>query len=170
MMNILSILLLFFLPGGSLHPVKITNATVTYKKETGSLTIAINFFADDLEGHLKKTYRMRELDLNNPTKTERDIVGDYVSRRLLIKINREQRALVLEDIEMTDDNVVQVTLSIPAMRGTVIEVMEFNDELLLDAFDNQVNLVHVDLTDEARVLRFANGDAYSTMTMKYVCN
>ncbi len=166
-----TVILMVFYVHASCHPIKMSTGKLTYDKESKKIMLTINFFADDFASHLRKTYRLHTVEFSNPTPMLRDVVKDYVAKKFILKINNVNQQLALESLVKTDDNVVQAKFSIPEAYGFRINVLEVYDQLLFEAFNDQVNVLHVDMEGkgESQIFRFSPGDTYAVMKMDFVC-
>jgi hypothetical protein len=153
------------------HPIKMSTAKLTYDKKGGKLVLLINFFADDFGAHLQKIYRQRQVtfDASGPAT---DLVKDYVTKNVTVKVNNVKQVLSMESLLKTEENVVQVKFVIPATRGMHIETLEIYNELLLEAFKDQVNIMHVDLDGDGDSIVFRSfpGDTHLVVKPDFICN
>jgi hypothetical protein len=145
------IILLFTLA----HPIKLTTGKLRYIPSSGNLELTENFFLDDFESALKKQYRMSALDISNNKTLAKKLIQDYTSSKLNIHVNDKECSFILKDLAVIEDNVLQVKYSMSQKITGKIERIDVLNQLLFEAYDDQVNILHVDIPDKEKViLRF----------------
>lgn len=174
MKNLILILLIVagFCVQASCHPIKMSTGKLSYDRESKKIILTINFFADDFGAYLQKIYRLSNIEFSNPTSMLHDVVEDYVKKKFTIKVNTNKQLLVLESLTKSEDNVVQAKFSISETAGYHITVLEIYDELLFEAFKDQVNVLNVDIDKKegSKIFRFSPGDTYVLMKMDFICH
>ena len=159
-------LMVFSLGNISAHPIKMTTSKLSFDKRTGQLTLLVNFFIDDFGAHLQKIYHQRSLKLESAGEQEKSMINAYVAKKLLLKINRVPMVLKLNAVKKLEENVLQATFIIPAVSGGNMRQLEITNTVLFDAFEEQVNVLHIDLpTKQATVLQFTPSDSYKAISL-----
>jgi hypothetical protein len=153
------------------HPIKMSTAKLTYDRKGGKLVLVINFFADDFGAHLQKIYRQRQV-MFDPSGPATDLVKDYITKKVTVNINNVKQVLSMKSLIKTEENVVQAEFVIPGIRGMHIETLEIYNELLLEAFKDQVNIMHVDLDGDGDsiIFRSFQGDTHLVVKPDFICN
>jgi hypothetical protein len=147
------------------HPIKISTSIITYTNNEVSLKLY--FFADDFGAHLQKLYE-EDIDLEKGTPKTITNVLDYINNHYILKINNKK--LKLEILENSfKDNVFQISFktkqSIKYAEGDT--KIELKNTLLLEAFDDQSNIVRIDLKGEGNyeTLEFEAGNEVQKITI-----
>lgn len=168
---ILAFLLISFFSTAVAHPIKMSTGKIVYNKDLGVLVLAVNLFQDDFSEHLKKVYRLEKINFFDSDKQTREVVADYINKGLSIKINGNKMPLQFHSIKSIEDNVVQVKLHIPLAKGSKIRQLDIYNELLFEAFKDQVNVVHEDLDGDgaSNIFRFYPGDAHKAIAANFIC-
>jgi len=137
------------------HPIKLTTGKLQYIPSSGNFEVTENFFLDDFESVLKKTYKISALDISNSKTLAKKVVQDYTSSKLNIRINDKECTLILKDLAIIEENVLQVKYSILQKVTGKIERIDVLNQLLFEAYDDQVNILHVNIPEKEKViLRF----------------
>lgn len=145
MKTIRSILLFFFLSGPTLiygHNFHVSVCYIDYNASTSSLEISLNYFVDDLEGVLAKKNPELDLKLN----TEREYKGsdsllfDYLNKKFKVSLDGKEKVIEFVGKEYETD-VVWMYLKIKKVNP--FKSMEIYHAALVDAFNDQSNLVHI---------------------------
>lgn len=144
MKKISFILASFFLLSGfksGAHEFYLSVTEIAYKKETQSLQIITRIFVDDFEEVLRMRFddeiRLIPDDEKGPVS---EMIKKYLDQKLQVKIGEEKLQLNYLGKEYDADQVV-LYMEIEDVRPfTEIEV---NNAILTDLFDDQKNVVHV---------------------------
>lgn len=143
MKNILLSLLLcipLYAGGGALHAFKMSVSEVIYNAQRRGFEVKCYLFQDDL----------RETLYNDPFNgaLSADKVGPYILRNFEMNVNGQAQKLNLAALRTKDDQVL-VEFTAPAMpANTKISKVEIRNQLLLDKFSSQVNMVYLYYPDE----------------------
>jgi hypothetical protein len=147
-----------------IHPIKLTTGKLQYFPSNKTIELTENFFLDDFESALKKKYKIPALDISNSKALARKIVQDYTSSRLSIRVNNKECLLVLTDLVIIEKNVLQAKYSISEKVTSKIESIDVSNQLLFEAYDDQVNILHIVIPDEEKViLRFMPFEYHKTI-------
>lgn len=143
MKNILLSLLIclpFYAGGGALHAFKMSVSEVIYNAQRRGFEVKCYLFQDDL----------RETLYNDPQNgaLSSDKVGPYILRNFDMTINGQTQKLNLQSLRTKDDQVL-VEFTAPALpANTSISKVDIRNQLLLDKFSSQVNMVYLYYPDE----------------------
>ena len=137
------------------HPIKMTSAQLNFNDNKAHFLI--NFFEDDFEAHLQKTYRTN-IDFDQIEKELKTIVQDYINKHLTLVVNGEIIVLHHIKVEKKANNIIHVTLTSDVLKATPHTILVTNT-LLFEAFENQSNILHILLNGEKHPLQFISGDS-----------
>jgi hypothetical protein len=124
------------------HPLYITVTEISYNADDKNLEISCKIFTDDFENALT-AHNHGKVDLTNPRDkavTDKQVF-DYIKSNLQIKLDGKAVNLEFVGFEKETDAVwsylqVQNTAKAP-------KTIEIYNTLLYDAYDKQINLMHV---------------------------
>ncbi len=153
------------------HPIKMTTGKITYNTDSKKLELVINFFLDDFSKCMQDVYRVPAemfLEINEETSA---YIVDYIQKKLHIAINNKKLSIEYNTMSFIEDNVLQVKLYINIQKITYIETLEIQNELLLEVFNDQSNIIHVQIDPEAKTsfYRFAKGNSSTIFKISYAC-
>lgn len=143
------------------HPFYISVCQVDHNPDTGALEMSFRIFMDDLELALE-TMGTERLHLGTEREAEKaDIyIGRYLARHVVIEINGRRVSAAFLGKEVDPDAIwcyVEVE-NIP-----VLESITMTNSLLLETFEDQVNLVHVNANGQKKSLVFDNQQVTQTL-------
>ena len=134
------------------HPFYISVCQVDHNPDTGALEMSFRIFMDDLELALEAMGTER-LHLGTEREAEKTdlYIGRYLARHVVIEINGRRVSTAFLGKEIDPDAIwcfVEVE-NIP-----VLESMTMTNTLLLETYEDQVNLVHVNANGQKKSLIF----------------
>ena len=129
------------------HPIKISTSIITYVDR--EVTVQMYFFADDFGAHLQKLYG-EDIDLEKGTPNTINSVVDYIGNHYVLKINNQTSQLKRLDNSFKD-NVFQISFKLNKNIKYVFgkTTIELKNTLLLEAFEDQSNIVRIDLKGDS---------------------
>ena len=139
-------------PRHAVHPFYISVCQVDHNPDTGALEMSFRIFMDDLELALEAMGTER-LHLGTEREAEKTdlYIGRYLARHVVIEINGRRVNTAFLGKEVDPDAIwcfVEVE-NIP-----VLESMTMTNTLLLETYEDQVNLVHVNANGQKKSLIF----------------
>lgn len=144
------VLFMFFTVAGTLiaHPIKLTNSRLYYNHETERYELLINFFLDDLSAHLTTIYH-KPVTAENITDNEQMLlVEEYIVQRFVMYSGNKQLPITIQSLTILEENILQVIAICPEMIRKID--LKIENTLLFDAFDNQSNILHMELFRNAK--------------------
>ncbi len=139
----------------TLHKFYVSVTQIDYNKEQRSLQIITRVFVDDIEDLLQERYD-DSIVLN--TKEEKSKVDGYLykylTQKLKIKVNGNDVSFTFLGKEFEDDLVI-CYLEIENI--TSLENIEISNEILMDLFEEQQNIVHVKKENQRKSLILEKG-------------
>jgi predicted RNase H-related nuclease YkuK (DUF458 family) len=159
----LLVILFSFLSAFTLHKFYVGVFQIDYFKEKKAVQITARLFIDDLE---KALYKKHNKHIYITTKDEiaeaNTLIANYLSEKLKIKINNKSQSLQFLTKEQ-EDNIVICYLKIPFKDN--IKDLEITNTVLSDIFNEQQNLVHLNLNSNKKTLLFTNTE--TSQKLKY---
>lgn len=125
-----------------LHPLHISVTEIEYNEKAEALQIISRIFVDDLEVAVREKKSMPELDILNPNKglTTQTLIADYLKDHLKIKLDGKPQQLNLLGYE--EENFAFICyIEIEKVKN--FKVIEVENTVITEIFDDQSNLVHI---------------------------
>ncbi len=143
------------------HPFYISVCQVDHNPDTAALEMSFRIFMDDLELALE-TMGTERLHLGTEREAEKaDLyIGRYLARHVVIEINgrRVSSAFLGKEVDPDAMWCYMEVENIP-----VLESMTMSNTLLLETFEDQVNLVHVNANGQKKSLVFNQQQVRQTL-------
>lgn len=138
------------------HKFYVSVTKVEYKKEAQTLQIITKIFIDDVEDVLNERYNTTtNLDTKKETQRDRDLLKEYILKKLIVEVNGEKPTLNYLGIDYE-----------PGMVKAYIEInnvaqcnsIGIENTMLMEKFEEQQNIIHLTIDGEKRsmVLEKAN--------------
>ncbi|MEW7291011.1 DUF6702 family protein [Aquimarina sp. 2304DJ70-9] len=154
--------LLLFLIGLSItlssfvtHKFYVSVTQVDYNKEEQSLQIISRIFIDDIEEILKERYDSSII--LDPTKEASEVdefIKKYLTQKLEFIVNNEEVSFTFIGKEYEDDLMI-CYLEIENI--TSLETIQISNQVLMDLFEEQQNIVHVKKEKQRKSLILEKG-------------
>ncbi len=119
------------------HPLKMSTCTLT--PAGTDLQIKVRLFTDDFTAHMEDVAQQRKLNFENAGKKEAKAVADYFQDHFILQCNGKALPLQLTKVVTEEYNLVTavfLTISIAPC-----QTLTLRNTLMMDAFENQKNLV-----------------------------
>ncbi len=147
------------------HPLKMSVCNVQYHPEKQELQLNFRFFADDFGDHLAHIYRLKQVDLENPSPEVLRVIEDYVKNNFTLKINEVPLILIFQKSELVKADLIDlVEFKVEGVEK--IQFISIENKLFFDAFLTQRNLVGLELGQEEKViLEFVPGESKKKYTL-----
>ena len=143
------------------HPFYISVCQVDHNPDTGALEMSFRIFMDDLELALE-TMGTERLHLGTEREAEKaDLyISRYLVRHVVVEINgrRVNAAFLGKEVELDAMWCYVEVGDIP-----VFETMTMTNTLLLETYEDQVNLVHVNANGQKKSLVFNQQQVTQTL-------
>jgi len=133
------------------HPLYISVTEINHNAKDKTLEISCKIFTNDFETALSKTAQGK-VDLSNPaTKTAMDkLVSEYILKHLQLKVDGKPVTLVFAGSEKETD----ATWSYFQANGiATLKRIDITNSLLYDAFEQEINIVHVSVGGDRKSTR-----------------
>lgn len=143
------------------HPFYISVCQVDHNPDSGALELSFRIFTDDLEQALESmgTDRLR-LGTEREAEKADLYIGRYLARHVEIEINGQRvRAAFLG--KEVDSDAIWCYLEVEDIPR--LKTMTMTNILLLESFEDQVNLVHVNANGQKKSLVFNGQQVRQTL-------
>ena len=135
----------------SFHPLHISVTDIEYDPKEEELEIMMRIFTDDLEKAIRQEKSDAELDLLKPKQTTTDkLLEEYVKNHVFIKLDNSNKVMKYLGHEDEGQALICYVLVSDVKKWKTIEV---KNDLLMEMFDDQSNLVHVTVDGKVRSMR-----------------
>lgn len=166
-MKSISYILLFFVSlslSFELHDYHISMCEMHFNEKSGSLEISLKIFIDDLEATLIKEGSDTLRIGTDRQKIETDsLVALYIQKNLLLHLDGELSAYNFIGSEVSED-LQALWCYLELEETTVPKQMNISNTILLSAFDDQTNIVHIKLPEGKQgYAMFKNGRSEETL-------
>ncbi|MDX1463184.1 MAG: DUF6702 family protein [Marinirhabdus sp.] len=161
-LKIAFVLLLFPLVTASTsHKFYVSITSIEYAPQEESLQIISKIFLDDLEAALEARFgRKYRFNSTKETEAEETVLKEYLSKKLKFKVNGKDVAYEYIG-KAYDIDVVKCYLEIKNVKD--LQSLEVENEVLLNMFEDQQNIIHVKNKDDRRSLVLKNGNPKGTL-------
>ncbi len=131
----------------AVHKFYVSVTNINYAPKEDALQITSRVFTDDFENVLRERY---DITLGLGTEEESTVADEYVEKYLrakfLLRINKKDAPFIYIG-KKQDNDVLIFYLEVPKVNYSEIKSIEIQNEVLLDLFEEQQNVVHFKLKD-----------------------
>lgn len=126
----------------SKHPLHLSTTEINFNAKEKSLEISCKLFTDDFEDILAKKFKAKT-DLNKPAmhKAMDELIKKYLTANLQYNVNGKILTATYIGFE-NDIEATNVYLEISNI--TSLQKISLKNTILYDAFDDQMNILHVE--------------------------
>jgi hypothetical protein len=151
MFNIILGFIFALLPVGENHPLHVSVTEINYDEKDKALEIMSRVFMDDLETSLKSRFNQPDLDILNPKNLTIDqMMAEYVKEHLAITLDKKPLQLNYLGHEQEGEAFIFFVEVSKVKKWKNISVA---NTFLMEAFEDQSNLVHVTSQGSVKSLR-----------------
>ena len=127
--------------GADRHPFYVSTTEVNHNAADKNLEISCRIFTDDFETTLTRAYQSK-IDLFKPKDTAAldKFIFDYLKKHLVIKLDGKPVAFEFVGHEREEESVWSY---LQVANTTAPKKIEITNNILYDAFDQQINIMHV---------------------------
>ncbi|MBL0741597.1 DUF6702 family protein [Chryseolinea lacunae] len=134
-----------------LHPLHVSVTEIEMDEKEKRLEIMMRVFADDLETSLREDLKQPAFDIEKPDATALDaIVGSYLKKHFTLTLDNKAHAPKYLGHELEGDAYIFYIEVTGVKKWKTIQV---RNDIIMEAFDDQSNLVHVTVRGTVRSLR-----------------
>lgn len=140
-----------------LHPIHVSICEIEYDQNNKALEMTLRIFLDDLEKEIRLDRNQPELDITElPSGLDlNDILNKYLDKRFKVSINDKAREYTLLGHEIETD-VVYCYMEITKVKK--LKSIEIVNSILTNVYDDQTNLVHIEVDDKIRSMRMVRSE------------
>ena len=148
-----------------LHPIHLSVSEINYSEKDKALQITSRIFLDDLELSIQNELNEKELDLLEPGKgrTTQQLINDYVTKRLTIKLDGKIQKLNFLGFEREDPAVI---CYIEIKNVKKFKSIEIKNDVIMETHHDQSNLVHVTYKGPVKSLRLVRDKPSDVLTFE----
>ena len=144
------------------HPLHISVTEIAFDEKEKELEIVTRIFIDDMETAIRSQRSMPTLDLLNPVTTTTDeLVKEYVLKRIDVSLDGKAQLLKYLGFEKENEALICFIQVSQVKKWKTISIV---NNVLLETFDDQSNLVHVTVRDKVRSLRLMKNNSSGSLT------
>ncbi|MEM6523120.1 MAG: DUF6702 family protein [Bacteroidota bacterium] len=134
------------------HPLHVSICEIEYDSNSKSLEIIQRVFLDDLESQIRLDLNQPELDITEPDNglTLDQMTKAYLIKRLSFEVNGKPRDFNYLGSEIEGDAIL---CYIEVEKVKKLKSIKVESSILIDLFDDQVNIVHVEVDDKIRSMK-----------------
>ena len=134
------------------HPLHVSVCEIEYDKESKALEIIQRIFVDDLEREIRLDLKQPELDITLPDNglTLDQMAEAYLKKRLKFEVNGKTSDYNYLGHEIEGDAVL---CYIEIEKVKKLKSIKVYSGILSDVFDDQVNIVHVEVDNRIRSMK-----------------
>lgn len=142
------------------HDYHVSVTQMQYNPALKSFEVSIRIFTDDFEkglsaGNGNKHFAVRNNDQNDP------FVENYIRKSFLLT-DRQKKALAIRYVgKEQEEDATWIYLEIP-FPGT-LEGCTLQNSILMETFEDQVNMTNLKLTSEKKTLLFKKGQVVHSL-------
>ena len=132
----------------TVHKFYVSVTQIDYIEEKGELQITSRIFIDDLEKLLRERYdKTITLAGDNEPKSANDYIGKYLSQKIKIVINGEEKTMKFLGKEYEDD-ITLCYLEISDIKS--INSIEITNTVLFELFEEQQNIIRTKINSKRK--------------------
>lgn len=146
---------------GLLHPFHISICDVEYSKKDQSLQITTRIFQDDFELNLKGSGKIDGFFQHADKQEANDVLTQFFKDHLQLKVDQQPVRVSYLGFEI-EENVVWCYLE--ADQVDALTTVELTYSVLIDTFEDQINLAHIEYKDQVKSLKLQSGQLSGTVT------
>lgn len=147
-----------------MHPIHVSVCDIEYDKERSALEVVQRIFLDDLELAVRNHQRKQSIDLLNPKGTTTDaLVKAYLNEHFKIAVNGKDEVYNYLGHEVEGDALYAYIEIVKVKKLNSIQV---HSEILTGEYDDQVNLIHVEVDKKIRSMKLTGDDKEDVLNYK----
>jgi hypothetical protein len=139
------------------HPFFVSVTEINHNAGDKNLEISCKIFTDDFETALTKSTGTK-VDLFNPRDKQlaEKQIATYIKKHLVMRLDNKPVTLEFVGFER-ENEAVWSYLQVP--QASAPKKIEINNDLLYDAFDQQINLIHISVGGNRKSTKLNYPDA-----------
>jgi len=144
------------------HPFHVSVCEIEYNQNNKALEVTFHIFLDDLEETLSEKYNIF-FDIVNPgDRAARDrMIREYVTKNFGVAVNEKEIEIEYVGHEVEGDAMYCYILVSGVKKMRTLKV---SNTILIEKFDDQINIVHVDYQDKVKSLKLDKSKTFDTIS------
>jgi hypothetical protein len=135
----------------NLHPIHVSVTDIEYAQKEKILKITMRMYADDLETTFREQFKQPDLDIIAADKESVNKMGDaYIKKHFKVSLDGKVQTLNYLGHEQEEGAFLFYVEAINVKKWKTISVV---NDMFTEMFEEQSNLVHVNVNDEIKSLR-----------------
>jgi hypothetical protein len=132
------------------HKFYVSVTNIEYYEKEDALQITSRLFTDDFEKVLEERYEINaQLATPEELSTADGFIQKYFQARFLVKINGQDVPFQFLGKQFDNDLMI-CYLEIPRIKLEQVKSIEIQNELLMDLFEEQKNILHFKIKDQKK--------------------
>ena len=168
MKNVKFSLFLLFVPllaFTSAHKFYVSVTNITYSEKDASVQIISRIFIDDMEKTLRKRYDFTAaLATDNESRESDAYLEKYIRAKLEVKVNGANASYEIIGREYEND-VIVLYIEVPKVDLAETESIQIDNEILIDMFEEQQNILHFDVGGKKKSFVLVRSDTKAMLNL-----
>lgn len=144
------------------HKTYLSVTEIEYSDSERSLQIVSRVFINDFEDVLSQRYQKKiSLSYEDDLKTHKDLMQQYLSKKLHIRVDGEEKKLNLLGSKFDADQIV-LFIEVPGVQD--FDKISIQNLVLTDLFDTQKNIVNVKKNGETKSMMLMKEESIGVLT------
>ena len=161
----LPILLLPLLAFTAAHKFYVSVTNITYSEKDASVQIVSRIFIDDVEKVLQERYDFEaRLATENESKESDAYLEKYIRAKFAVEVNGKNSPYSIIGREY-DNDVIVYYLEVPDIDLAEMESIRIQNEILIDMFSEQQNIMHFDVAGKKKSFVLAGSDTKARLNL-----
>jgi len=142
----------FFLSSLFLHPIHVSVTDIEFNKEVNALQVTSHVFIDDMERQIRLDLDEPYLDITKPGKgrTSDGVIEPYFRKHFKLTINGKEANYNYLGHEV-EAGAIYIYVEVTDVDK--LDAIKVYNDILVDLYDDQVNMVHVKVDGKLRSLK-----------------
>lgn len=148
----------------ALHPIHVSVCDLEFDRKEERLELTMRIFTDDLEQQIRKETGNKTMDILNPPQefSTDELFEEYLNRHFKLEVNGAYTSYEYLGHEVEAGS-VYCYMMVPEV--TELSSLTVFNDILLDIFDDQVNLIHVEVDGDIQTMMFKEGRPTSALDL-----
>ncbi len=143
----------------SLHKFYVSVTNISYAEKNDALQITTRLFIDDLDALLKERYAINaKLATEEESEQADAFLERYLRAKFKVEINNENRPYQIIGRKY-DNDVCIFYIELEEIKLSSVKSIQIRNELLMDLFDDQQNVVHFKINGKKKSFVLIKSDA-----------
>ena len=148
----------------SLHPLHVSVTEIEMDHKDKRLEIMMRVFMDDLEVTLREKYKTPDLDVLNPKgRTLDQMMDEYLKQHFKIALDNNAQAMKYLGHEQEGEAFI---FYIEVDKVKKWKTIQIQNDIIMEIYDDQSNLVHVTSNETVRSLRLTTKRSVDQLTFE----